>query len=132
MAGGASVNDGWTETGREHLDLCRRMTAHVQCSFAESFCYAAGDAIVCGLPVVGSPAIPWLPDAWRMTNAADPRELAIRVLDAPDWNPQDGRDALDRYNRTAAPLALLGFDLCDNAGEAERVSAVALQQKGKP
>lgn len=112
-AGAAIVNEGWKQDGRAHLNLCRRMDVHAQVSFAETFNYACGDAIVCGCPVVGSYAIPWLPDGWKATRPHDPAEIAQLLYAAEGWDVSLGVRALRAANRTNAMDSLLGYALCD-------------------
>ncbi len=47
----------------------------LQVSFTESFNYVAIEQMLCGKPVIGSPAIRYLPEAWQ-ANPDDPDEIA--------------------------------------------------------
>ena len=78
------------------LDIC------LHPSFTETFSIVTADAVAEGVPVVGSPAIDWLPDAWT----ADPDDAcaiasaAGRLLADPDA-PAAGRAALASANAAA-------------------------------
>ncbi len=80
----------------------RRMAAqmHVvlQPSFTESFNVVAADAVHSGVPVVGSPAIDWLPSRWQANpdDAGDVARVATALLHTPAA-VEDGRDALRTY-----------------------------------
>jgi len=54
------VEHGWLER-RAFLQLCYRMDICTQVSFSETCNLALLDAVSQGVPVVGSPEIPWLP-----------------------------------------------------------------------
>jgi glycosyltransferase involved in cell wall biosynthesis len=51
-----------------------------QASLSESFNYVAADAIGWGRPVVGSPAIRYLPPAWTV-DPNNPRQVAAMILE---------------------------------------------------
>lgn len=120
MSGASVVNDGWTNTGREHLNICRRMDVHVQPSWAESFNYAAGDAIITGCPLVGSPTISWLPPSWIVQPYAV-MDIADKILAAPTWDVSEGLHALKRVNWKHGVIELVNFGLCDEQEAKERM-----------
>jgi len=111
-AGGCVVNEGFMSDREELLRVCSRMDVHVQVSYAETFCYGAADAIQAGRPVVGSPAIQWLPLSWTAP-AHEATTIARKVLDAPGWDMNDGRRAVRAHNRSCGPTQLAGLGLCD-------------------
>lgn len=97
------------------LSKCRVV---LHASLAESFGYGAVDALMSGAIVVGSPALEWLPEPWKVANANDPLDI-LRVLS----NLWEKRELWDPH----------GFV----RGVAERQNlaareAVALIQRGKP
>ena len=59
----------------EHLARLSKCRMHMCASHAESFCYGAADAMMMGVPVVGSPTIDWLPDAWKTSNPNSPKAI---------------------------------------------------------
>lgn len=61
--------DDWMQFLRAHITLV------MQASFTESFNYVALEGMLCGRPVIGSPAIRYLPGTWQ-GNPDDPAELA--------------------------------------------------------
>ena len=117
-AGGSYVNDGWSDAAEVHARLCRQMDVHLLPAWSESYCYAAGDAIVNGRPFVGSPTIPWLPGSWRVTNPADAREIAGALEMARYWDVRVGLAALREYNRGAGVRSLIEYGVCSGPDEA--------------
>lgn len=61
----------------EFLELVGAMDIILQVSLSETFCIVAADAVSMGVPLVGSHAIPWLPDF----SSADP-DSAQSIVDA--------------------------------------------------
>lgn len=69
----------WQPT-REYLGmLARDVDIGLQASFTESFNYVGMDHLLLGKPVVGSPAIRYLPAAWQ-ANPDDPRAIADALV----------------------------------------------------
>jgi hypothetical protein len=88
---------GWLDYA-EFISLAARMHVALQVSFTETFNYVAADCIAAGTPVVGSPAIRFLPDAWKV-NPDDTAAMAAAILDAPGWEVGEGRRALETWNQ---------------------------------
>lgn len=65
----------------ERLAACK-LALHA--SLAESFGYGAVDALMAGTPVVGSPALYWLPDHWKVVDANDPGAIVSQMRQACD------------------------------------------------
>lgn len=69
----------WRHSWRDYLkDIIVPAHVGLQASFTESFNYVGIEHMLCGRPVVGSPAIRYLP-AWWQANPDDPGELAARL-----------------------------------------------------
>ena len=73
----------WMPRGEllERLAACR-FAMHA--SLAESFGYGAVDAMMAGTPVVGSPALQWLPRSWCARDANDPASILSQMRHACD------------------------------------------------
>lgn len=86
------------EQHRDYLSLIgQRVDVGLQSSFSESFNYVALDHMGLGIPVVGSPAIRYLPLPWQ-ASPDDPASIALtlaRVLDDRDAG-QEARRIADR------------------------------------
>lgn len=81
---------------RDYLRLIgQRVDVGLQASFSESFNYVALDHLGLGIPVVGSPAIRYLPREWQ-ASPDDPSSIALtlaRVLDDRDAGGESRRIA---------------------------------------
>lgn len=60
----------------------------LQVSFTESFNYVALEHMLCGRPVVGSPAIRYLPGRWQ-ASPDDPDDIAATLINVLDDYPAD-------------------------------------------
>jgi len=72
----------------------------MQASFTESFNFVALDHLYFGKPVVGSPAVRYLPQQWQ-ADPDDPMDISEKVLDSLDDYAARTRDAT-RVSRTVA------------------------------
>jgi hypothetical protein len=95
---------GWLAHA-EFVTLAAQMHVALQVSFTETFNYVAADCVAAGTPVVGSPAIRFLPAAWKV-NPDDAGAIAAAILDAPSWDVAVGQRALEAWNRWAAAKLL--------------------------
>lgn len=87
----------WVDRG-QLLALLSRCRVALHASLAESFGYGAVDAMMAGTPVVGSPALGWLPAEWRARDANDP--LAVASVLEELWSGHTGDPR--RYVRLVA------------------------------
>jgi hypothetical protein len=84
----------------DFLELVASMDICLQVSLTESFCIVASDAISMGVPLVGSPAIRWLPERSQAdVSSSDSIVAAIKRADA--TTVIMNQDALKRYLRRA-------------------------------
>jgi hypothetical protein len=95
---------GWLDHAA-FVTLAARMHVALQVSFTETFNYVAADCVAAGTPVVGSPAIRFLPATWQV-NPDDAEAIATAILDAPNWDVAIGQRALDDWNRWASAKLL--------------------------
>jgi len=89
------VNDGWLDWARFQA-LIQHMHLVMQPSFTESFNCVVAEAILGGVPAVGSDAIDWLPARWQAK--ADDVDDVVRVGEYLLRCPravEDGRNALE-------------------------------------
>ena len=82
--------------------LASRVSIVLQPSLSESFNYLALEAMAAGRPVVGSPAIRYLPPAWQ-ADPNDPEDIALRVT----WQLRDYATASSAATATARVVATL-------------------------
>lgn len=64
----------------EYQALLSEVDIGLQCSFTESFNYVAIEQMLQGVPVIGSPAIRYLPRGWQV-NPDSAQDLAQKILD---------------------------------------------------
>ena len=86
---------GWPEFRRTVAD----MDLLIHPSYTESFNMVSADGISQGIPVVGSPAIEWLPDHWK-ADSDDATEIARVGLNLLYGGARDGVIALEKHNHS--------------------------------
>jgi glycosyltransferase involved in cell wall biosynthesis len=91
------VQDGW-RGWHEFRDTVADMDLLIHPSYTESFNMVTGDGITQGVPVVGSPAISWLPDEWQ-ADSDDAVQIASVGMKIIGKGVLEGILALKRHNR---------------------------------
>ncbi len=96
----------WSSWPRHIYGIRDEVDVGLQCSFSESFNYVALEHLLLGKPVIGSPAIRYLPDAWQV-NPDDPRAIAEclrRMIESIDADSQQaaatGAETAKQQNRS--------------------------------
>lgn len=72
---------------KHHVDI------GLQVSFTESFNYVALEHLLCGKPVIGSPAIRFLPQRWQ-ASPDDPDDIADKIKHVIDNYDNESKEAL--------------------------------------
>lgn len=97
---------------QDFLDLMRRMDVLLQVSYTETFNIVTADAVTCGVPVVASSQVSWLPCVFHVDpNATDSIVRGMRrarLLSS--FGSRLCQNSLDRYNRRARNLLLNVFN----------------------
>ncbi len=84
------------------LDLVAEMDFCLQVSLSETFCICAADAVAAGVPLVGSPAIRWLPKE-AQADPASAESIAAHMENA--WADRSlTRHGLTQYLRRSADV----------------------------
>lgn len=80
----------------------------LQLSATETFCMVAADAVASGVPVVGGPAISWLPPKYQapIDDTAAVADVAVKVLHDSSWAAAKQRAALERHVERATRIWL--------------------------
>ncbi len=89
----------WLKRGA-FIDLMRTMDAHIQVSFNETFNIVSADATMNAVPIVTSPAIPWV-DPYYMADPNDSRAIRDslwRSLQNPERNYRQNKRYLRAYD----------------------------------
>ena len=87
---------GWPEFRKTVAD----MDLLIHPSYTESFNMVSADGISQGIPVVGSPAIAWLPKHWK-ADSDDAVEIAQVGLNLLYGGARDGVTALEEHNQSS-------------------------------
>jgi hypothetical protein len=92
------INHQWTPR-EEFLKLCGQMDIGLQCSFSETFNIVGADLISQGVPLVGSPEIPWTSNIFNAnpTQSDDICKKLQRVYSFPQINVKLNQYYLDNY-----------------------------------
>lgn len=99
----------WLESHANHLQRLSQAKVALAAGHGESWSYATVDALSVGTPVVGSPTIPWLPDAWRCKNPNSPLDILgvlRRVWEDPGIEPREWLIRVAREQNEAARVAI--------------------------
>ena len=94
----------WTPR-EEFLGLCATMDVGMQVSFSETFNIVGADLISQGVPLVGSPEIPWTSDFFnaRATESKEIADMLYRTYRLPQLNVWRNQQNLTKYtNKTQA------------------------------
>lgn len=80
----------------EFRDTISKMDLVIQLSATETFCMVAADAVASGVPVVGGPAITWLPEhcVADIDSTNSVADVAVRLLESPRLMRRE-REALE-------------------------------------
>lgn len=81
------------------MDVCLTATYH------DTYNYVAADVVTAGTPVIGSPAIPWLPAMYQV-NPDNTHEIAEAILSAPSWSCLHQLQALQDFDAHASKTLL--------------------------
>ena len=100
--------DPWTDWDGFMRNTTLNVDIGLQCSFTESFNYVALEQMLCGKPVIGSPAIRYLPEHHQV-NPDDPQSIANALIDVIDNYSTASRDAL-RVSRHVAEISNYNFE----------------------
>jgi glycosyltransferase involved in cell wall biosynthesis len=102
LLGSQLVLHPWLEH-EDFLELIARMDMCLQVSLSESFSITASDAVSMGVPLVGSPAIKWLPE--RSQAATDSSESIVAAMKHADGTAVIMNQAyLKAYLKTAVAI----------------------------
>ncbi len=99
----------------QFIELVKTMDVGIQVSFSESFNIVSADFTSCGVPIVGSPDIDWLPEAYQANpnSSKDIVEKIERVVHHGFW--QIGcpvlktQKYLENYNKKSQDIWLKNF-----------------------
>ena len=95
----------------DFLELCSKMDIGLQCSMSETFNIVCADLISQGVPVIGSPEIPWLYPLFT----ADPTNSEIickKLLNAfwsPKFNVRQNQKSLNKYSNKSKDIWIKYF-----------------------
>ena len=101
------VEVGWQDS-KAFAETIAKMDLVIQLSATETFCMVAADAIAQGVPVIGGPAITWLPKEYQaeIDSTMSVASLGAYILKRPKKVARDELHELERYIEKARHLWL--------------------------
>jgi hypothetical protein len=92
----------------DFLNLMRYMDIEMACSFSETFCITAADAVVAGTPLICSDQIPWAASG-SIVHPTDTAEIVQRMdslINHPWWTGRSNLSNLTKYSNRSRALWL--------------------------
>lgn len=101
------VEVGWQDT-KTFQHTIAQMDLVIQLSATETFCMVAADAITQGVPVIGGPAVAWLPKEYQVEidSTMSVASAGVHALKRRNKVVRDERRELEEYIQKAAELWL--------------------------